>query len=122
MTAYSVDVSWEQESSWWVAVVYASGREWATQARRLDGIRDAVVEVIELMTGERPSELSLRILGFEDAEDLRERRNRIEEETAQLATDTARIVRRARRAGLGLRDAGQLLGISHQRVQQLERA
>lgn len=115
--------------------VRRSGRWWAidvpevkgahTQARRLGEIaamaRDAIAGVLDVSPRSfavviRPV-LDDRLQSLVDAA----RRSRIAVQEAQLAAaeSAARALRSLQRDGVPLRDAGELLGISHQRAAQI---
>lgn len=115
--------------------VRRSGRWWAinvpevkgvfSQARRLSEVeamaRDAIAAVIDVSPRSfalviRPV-LNARLQALVDAA----RRSRISVQEAQLeaAENAALALRSLQREGLALRDAGELLGISHQRAAQI---
>ena len=50
---------------------------------------------------------------------LRARRKKVEQSVRALADESAEVARRLHREGLSLRDIAELVGTSHQRVQQI---
>lgn len=121
MTTYEVKA--ERDGNYWFVTVPAIGR--ATQARHVREIDMMARDLIESMTGEPPESFDLTVTielpdtvteALQAAKDLRA-------QAAALQTDAAtchrQAVRELKTAGLALRDIGALLGISHQRVFQL---
>ncbi len=97
-----------------------------SQTRRLDQVDAAAREAIALMLYIDESdigELNIVVSPTAYVADLVDRANAavVAAEEADLAATTARheAARKLQAAGLPLRDVGQLLGISHQRVSQI---
>jgi hypothetical protein len=115
----------ERWNDWWSLVVPdLSGV--ASQTRRLDQAEAAIQEVIEQLYDRSPDSYDLE-LAIADAEITelveiaRESRAVIERLTQQSRAMQAEAVERLRRRGLPMRDIGDLLGVSHQRIAQIER-
>ncbi len=117
---------WDEESGWWSAdVLEVPGAH--TQSKRLDLIGPNVVEVVELMAGEKINlddvtlEIDYDTLGDAGEETTLAKKIRAEYTALeqQLDTHTRAAVKRLRRRGFPLRDIGTLVGVSHQRVHQL---
>ncbi|MGH2381389.1 MAG: type II toxin-antitoxin system HicB family antitoxin [Candidatus Limnocylindria bacterium] len=122
----------------YVVEIRRSGRWWAidvpelrgvfSQARRLADVepmaRDAIAAVLDVSP--RSFNVVLRpILGsrLESlVRDARERRIAAHETQIQAAERSAEALRSLQRSGFPLRDAGELLGISHQRAAQIAAA
>lgn len=124
MDRMTYDVKASRSGDWWAIDVPALlGAH--TQARRLDRVEHMAREVISLLVDVPEDSFDVRIqaeLDDEWARLLRETRE------ARIAADEAseraqRLVRTAivtlQGAGLTTREVGQLLGVTHQRVQQL---
>lgn len=120
-------VSYERdEAGWWVASV-GEVKGCRTQGRTIAQARSRIREALGLFVDDGPrvtfvervklaAEARRALARLEAA---RERAAR-EQENAQASTkDAVRILTRKLR--LSVRDAGELLGLSHQRVQQLAR-
>lgn len=124
---YQVDCEWDDTGWWVVTVPDVAGA--VTQSRRLDQVPRDVGEVLSLLTGEASDayELELRphLPASVDVDTERARSLRREAElAAALAREaTAQAARRLHATTrLTYRDIGALLGISHQRAQQLAAA
>jgi predicted RNase H-like HicB family nuclease len=122
----------------YVVEVKRSGRWWAievpelrgvlSQARRLADVepmaRDAIAAVLDVSP--RSFNVVLRpILGarLESlVREARERRIAAQETQIEAAERSAEALRSLQRSGVSLRDAGELLGISHQRAAQIAAA
>jgi predicted RNase H-like HicB family nuclease len=118
-----VDVR-RDETGWWIATS-PDVAGMVTQARRLDQIAARAREAIALVL-----DVPLRSVDLEvrNAEQEREavkayRRARAEAELLQgtVGVTATAAARELTGAGLSMRDAGEVLGLSHQRVQQLVR-
>ena len=112
-----------REGSWWVAEVAEHGV--ATQARRLDlleaAVRDLLAVWLEVPADgfdiEIDPEVPRAAAGpLRRARKLRSDVDRLQGEAAGATREAATALLRA---GLTLRDAGVLLGVSYQRVAQL---
>lgn len=115
------------------ATVYHDGYNWiadldghpgaVTQARRIDQLRPHLVEVVKLMVGDvvTADDIDLHFEGFDDADELRTLRAEVRDIETALAERTPRVVAALRRQGFTVRDIGSIVGVSHQRVQQLLR-
>ena len=116
------------EGGWWIARVrgvsgvHSNGRTIAEARRRVRealalAVGDTAAEKADLVDNvQLPASLRSRIKGY--------RRVRAAEQKARNeALDVARILAPAlvRNLGLSVRDVGELLGLSHQRVHQLAR-
>lgn len=124
MTSYTVNAEWD-ETGWWVVTV-AGVPGAVTQVKRLDQVRADAAEVIEIQTGHEPDDLTVDYtlpapLG-EAARQARELRVEADRLGTAAARAAAQTVRDLRRTGLSQRDTGVLVGLSHQRVQQIEGA
>jgi hypothetical protein len=124
---YVVRCEWDDTGWWVVTVPEVAGA--VTQSRRLDHVAGDVAEVLSLLTGESPDvyELALETrlpssVGV-DAERARALRLEADRAVAIAQQATAQAARRLQEATrLTYRDIGALLGISHQRAQQLATA
>jgi DNA-directed RNA polymerase sigma subunit (sigma70/sigma32) len=94
-----------------------------TQAKRLDQLPERLVEVVRLVTGKKVTpgdiELDYSHADVDAAVELRELRADLADIEQTLASKTPRVVKALRRQGYTVRDIGTLVGVSHQRVQQL---
>lgn len=112
------------ETNWWVARVPRL-RGCHTQGRTIDEARSRIHEAMALFVDgadavelvddvKLPSEVSRQIVAYRTA-----RSNAVkEQERAQLRAKSV-VQLLTKKMKLSVRDAGKLLGISHQRVQQL---
>jgi len=127
MARYEVTYA-RDEGGWWIARVrgvsgvHSNGRTIAEARRRVRealalAVGDTAAEKADLVDNvQLPASLRSRIKGY--------RRVRAAEQKARNeALDVARILAPAlvRNLGLSVRDVGELLGLSHQRVHQLAR-
>jgi hypothetical protein len=112
-----------REGPWWVAKVTEEGI--ATQARRLDlleaAVRDLLIAWLDVpgdsFDVEIDPEVPKAAAGpLKKARKLRSDVDRLQGEAAGATREAATALLRA---GLTLRDAGALLGVSYQRVAQL---
>jgi hypothetical protein len=104
----------------WIAVLDTGG---VTQARQLDQLPERLAEVHELMTGQaiRPDDIELDIdfPGAAAAAAVRANRARLSAAESELAEATAAAVAELRARDVSMRDVATMVGVSHQRVQQL---
>ena len=123
MKTYQVECEWDATGWWVVTVPEVAGA--VTQCKRLDKVRHDVGEVLELLTGKKPGtyqldihtsvpgqagELAAKALGL---------RAEVEQLTSLVATTTSSAVVKLSESGFSMRDIGQLVGVSHQRVDQI---
>jgi predicted RNase H-like HicB family nuclease len=127
MSRFTVRYERDTRSGWWVAQVKEEPAA-ITQGRTLGEARRRIREALAVVLDD---ELAAEQAVLVDHVKLpaavrralgraRAARRRLDRETraAQLTTALA-VERLVRQEGLSVRDAGELLGISHQRVQQL---
>ena len=120
----SYEVVYERdEDGWWAASVPAV-RGCGTQGRSLAQARERIREALSLFVKDaHRAELRDKIVlpaEFRRQVDRQLRlRQALEEEQRQLQEATQGTVRQLVRRGLSVRDVGELLGLSHQRVHQL---
>ncbi|MQA26550.1 MAG: type II toxin-antitoxin system HicB family antitoxin [Micromonosporaceae bacterium] len=129
MTTYKVHVTREDEH-WLADVPDVPGAH--THARSLAGLRRAVREVITLMADYADSAVDDEdafdiVFGFDFADDdmdsmitaIRELRAQVDQAQRRLAELTPSALHALDSEGLSVRDEAEVLGLSHQRVQQL---
>lgn len=108
--------------SWWAVEFDGPTGTFNTQARRLDQIPEMVCDILE-MEGVTGATVTINPLLPDDlAQALAEAKRAAAQ--AQVATDLAarqsrEVASQLRASGLTVRDAGELLGVSPQRISQL---
>ena len=124
MTTYTVSVT--REGRWWIVRVPEIDQ--VTQARRLSEVTKAARELIAVTLDVPMSTVSVlvRVERVGDVEDVTGRAEAIRkeharaDELARRAHDESReLARQLAGAHVPMRDIGELLGVSHQRVHQL---
>lgn len=115
----------EREPGWWI--VRVPELDLVTQARRIGDIQRMATDVVAAWLDVDPAIVHVEIEGFtppaavidqmEQAKRLLSKATREQEEAGRLASDAVRVL--VDELGLTLRDAAEILGISHQRVAQL---
>jgi hypothetical protein len=117
---------------WWAVEVYDQGgiriKGAHTQARRLDQVEGMVREVVSLLL-DLPEDVITVQLDPELPSDVRQgvdRAKALRDQAEEVQREAAEAVARAatdlvRRENLTVRDAGRILDLSHQRVDQLVR-
>ncbi|HJP79450.1 MAG TPA: hypothetical protein VJ914_34585 [Pseudonocardiaceae bacterium] len=124
MRTYQVDVS--RDGKFWLIQIPELGR--STQALRYKDVPIMAAELIEIMTGAAGDESDLRlIVHLPDAvNDHLARAEVLREEAAKknaaAAAESRAAVRELLAQGVSQREAGELLGLSFQRVNQLAKA
>lgn len=126
MSTYTVRYE-RDESGWWVAQVKESPAA-ITQGRTIAEARRRIREALALaLDDDAKAEKAKLIDDVKLPADVRRAlvraqvaRKRLEADAAVAqASTTAAIAKLVKKLGLSVRDAGELLGISYQRVQQL---
>jgi len=123
MKTYDITVT--REGKWWMVAVPAI--DGLTQARRLSEIRDMAVSLIAITLDVPASRVGVNVVAMiVDGTDLVERRRQIdvEREAARQAERKAAalmadLVRKLDADHVPLRDIGEAVGVSFQRVHQL---
>jgi len=115
----------EREPGWWIISV--PELDLVTQARRIRDIQPMATDLVAAWLDEDPADIRVEIEDFtppaavqdqmDRAKRLLSQATREQEEAGRLASDAVSVL--VDELGLTLRDAAQLLGISHQRVSQL---
>jgi hypothetical protein len=117
----------ERDGSWWIVQVRVPDldRTLTTQVRRLDQARPMAADLISTVTGEPVNESAVSVVPVLEGS-LRDKVARARADRAELERIQAIAFESTRSAacdltaaGISNRDAGLLLGITHQRVQQL---
>ena len=119
---YTVEV--RRSGRWW-AIEVPELRGVFSQARRLADVepmaRDAIAAVLDVSP--RSFDITVRpLLGYRLerlVHEARESRLTAQQAQVEAADRSVRALRSLQKSGIPLRDAGQLLGISHQRAAQL---
>lgn len=112
------------DRGWWIVRVLDM-RHVVTQARRASEVEEMARDVIALLEDVPPDsfdiDLSYRVADDLDSAiaDVRRLRQEADEITTRSRAATADVARRMRDAGLSVREIGALLGIAHQRAQQI---
>lgn len=122
----------------YVAVARRSGRWWAidvpevagvfSQARRLADVAPMAREAIALMLDVSPRSFDVVVRPILPSslemivQEARQARVNAQEMQLEAGQRSARALRALERADMPLRDAGELLGISHQRAAQIAKA
>lgn len=112
------------DRGWWIVRVLDM-RHVVTQARRASEVEEMARDVIALLEDVPPNsfdiEVTYRVADELDSDiaEVRRLRREAEEMAVRSRTATADAARRLRAAGLSVREIGSLLGIAHQRAQQI---
>ena len=122
MATYAVSVT--REGRWWMVRVPEIDQ--VTQARRLSEVTKAARELIAVTLDVPMSKVGVRVERVGEVEDVTGRAEAIRkeharaDELARRARDESReLARQLAGAHIPMRDIGELLGVSHQRVHQL---
>ena len=122
------DITVTREGKWWMVNVPAI--DGLTQARRLSEIKDMAVSLISITLDLPPSQVGVNVVAMiVDGTDLMKLRQQIDTERdaardaeRKVAALTADLVRKLNADHVPLRDIGEAVGVSFQRVHQLLRA
>lgn len=112
---------------WW-AIDVPKVRGGHTQVRRLQQAETAAREAIALLLEGDPAaiEVKLQVVLAPQTQETLDEVRRVRAAAAEAERDAAAVTRQAvgrlLASGLSMRDAGTLLGLSHQRVAQLARS
>lgn len=123
MSTYTVRYE-KDETGWWVATV-KQVRGCHTQGRTIDQARRRIREALGLFVDHADEAVLIdEVVLQPNARTLLKRvqstRKRAEEEAIKLQDSTAEAAKvLTKDVGVSVRDAGELLGLSHQRVHQL---
>ena len=124
MTTYTVSVT--REGRWWIVRVPEIDQ--VTQARRLSEVTKAARELIAVTLDVPMSTVGVRVRverggEVEDvtgrAEAIRKEHARADELARRAQDESKELARQLAGAHVPMRDIGELLGVSHQRVHQL---
>lgn len=128
MTRKTYTARCERAGDWW-AISVPELRGVHTQARRLEGVEATVRDAIALFLNVRPDSFDVRIVPVLPRElqkkvgRVRKVRDEAEVLQRQATMESAEVAADlVERAHLTVRDAGRVLGVSHQRVAQLLKA
>ncbi|HZM64908.1 MAG TPA: hypothetical protein VFC16_01245 [Nakamurella sp.] len=124
MTTYTVSVT--REGRWWIVRVPEIDQ--VTQVRRLSEVTKAARELIAVTLDVPMSKVRVRVRvervgAVEDvtgrAEAIRREHARADELARRAQDESKELARQLAGAHVPMRDIGELLGVSHQRVHQL---
>ncbi|AXN51248.1 hypothetical protein DSM43518_04790 [Mycobacterium marinum] len=126
MGHYKVEVT--RDGRWWMINVPEIDQ--LTQARRIDEIDEMARSLIAISTGEPIEEISISVSidvpGMGDitrsAEEIVHKRYVATDVMYHAQEAAARFVRDLTAAGIPVRDVGELLGLSPQRISQLSKS
>ncbi|MBB3023720.1 hypothetical protein M3A96_01775 [Helcobacillus massiliensis] len=114
-----------REPTWWV--IELPSLDIATQARTLREVRAMATEAAALQLDVEDSEIciELEIILPTDVAELWQRAQGLERESRRISAEAAqlsrRVVRELRESGISQRDSAEALGLSPQRIAQLEK-
>lgn len=116
-----------RENGWWVADFTCDGKEYGTQAKRLDQLMDMVKDASALMTGRPEDTFDVHIVVdmaeyISEVEKYKEAAAQARDAEAKVAAASRSAVAKLKKANLGVRDIATLMGVSPQRVSQLSHA
>jgi predicted RNase H-like HicB family nuclease len=123
MNTYTVRYE-KDETGWWVATV-KEVRGCHTQGRTIDQARRRIKEALELFVddaaeAELIDDVALPATARTLLKRVQSSRKRAEEEATRLQDSTVEAVEvLTKDVGVSMRDAAELLGLSHQRIHQL---
>lgn len=126
MSRYTVKYE-RDESGWWVAQVKEAPSA-ITQGRTIAEARRRIREALALtLDSDEKAEAAMLVDDVKLPAEARkavvraqQARKRLEDDAARAQESTEAAIRQlVKKLGLSVRDVGELLGISHQRVQQL---
>jgi predicted RNase H-like HicB family nuclease len=127
-TPKSYIVEYEHDGDgWWVASVRGV-RGCHTQGRTIEQARERIREALELVVGDNArgatlhDNIALPLGTRRLVQKAETARAKTEAETERAMTATSEAVRALTEQGLSARDAGELLGLSRQRVNQILQA
>ena len=114
----------EPDGRWTVAVPQVRGCH--TYGRTIEQARERVREALDLFvadaeTAEIVDDVKLPANLMTEVKRAKRLRERVARDQQLMTAAQAKVVMAMRKMRLGHRDAGRLLGLSHQRVQQLEK-
>jgi hypothetical protein len=120
MNTYRAVVTRDEGKYWLVHIVEL---DQYTQARNLAEIPDMAREYITVTTGSAPDSVDVQIRLPADVETMLAESNAAAAESARLNAEAAALrvqaVKGLKARGLTVREIGSMLGVSHQRAQQL---
>ena len=125
MKGMQYDVRVYREGRWWMIEVPVIDA--LTQARRVSEIKDQAVSLIASSLDVPASQVEIKVVSMKiddvDAlalvEHVKAAREAAEKAEAQARAETREAVRTLTEHDAPMRDVGELLGVSHQRVAQL---
>ena len=128
MSGYTVRYERDRASGWWVAQVKEAPAA-ITQGRTIAEARRRIREALALALDDDRAAEKARIVddvklpadAARAVQRAQAERKRLEIEARRARATTAMAVQKLNKLGLSVRDAGELLGTSYQRVQQLAR-
>jgi hypothetical protein len=127
MHHYKAEVT--RDGRWWM--IYVPEIDQLTQARRINEINEMARSLIAISTGEPLEQITVDIVsitvpGIGDiqraAHDLIHMRDEADQAAKKAQQFSAEFVHGVTAAGIPVRDAGELLGLSPQRISQLASA
>ncbi|WP_406709507.1 hypothetical protein [Trueperella pyogenes] len=111
---------------WWIGEFTIDGREYGTQARRLDQLEAMIKDATSLMTNEEPDTFTVAItpvgIPFSIVSEYHTAAEASRTAESRLSAASRAAVHTLTEAGLSMRDVGTLMGLSVQRVSQLARS
>ncbi len=124
---YTAVIERDEESRWWLAhidAVVPDLRGLRTEAKTLQTLRRRLRDLLSLEARDaKRARIELRFRWKADErralQEAQRRRQKAEKAQAEAMEATARAARTLQARGVSQRDAAELLGLSHQRIQQV---